>query len=464
MVGSSRIIVSRVREEDAGELDAAALTAGEGAQRLIEDAVGKREVVGDGRRFGLGRIAAERFEPLGEVRVLAHRAGGHRGILRTHREGCLVHAERERPEPAGVEDPRAGEHLGVARARVLREVAELAGAIDLAGGGQQVAREHLRERRLAGAVAADETDLVAVRDAERYVGHQHAGAYADFDFVHGEHSGRPFRSKGRCGRMASHPVYSAPAWVPVPARTCNPAFRTGRRSARVADRGRALSDTTIRSVTDMAVAVSIEPAAIAATPGVPVEAVVSIRNDSQIVEEYALSAVGPGGGYVTLVPDRVSVYPGRTETVTARILVPRSPSVLAGELDVAIQITPTMVSVDDADANADDSRTTVGEVAELVITVEEFAAVGAEIVPKVSRSRGRKRVRIAIDNNGNAPIAASLIGAGTERLAVQPRDPEVAIDPGRAQFVIVSLVPRRRIWRGQAASHPYSVTVTPSAG
>jgi hypothetical protein len=214
----------------------------------------------------------------------------------------------------------------------------------------------------------------------------------------------------------------------------------------------------------MAVAVSIEPAALAATPGVPIEAVVSIRNDSQIVEEYALSAVGPGGGCVTLVPDRVSVYPGRTETVTASILVPRSPSVLAGELDVAIQVTPTMVMVDDADRNADDSRTTVGEVAELVITVEEFAAVGAEIVPKVSRSRGRKRVRIAIDNNGNAPIAASLIGAGTERLAVQPRDPEVAIDPGRAQFVTVSLVPRRRIWRGQAASHPYSVTVTPSTG
>lgn len=214
----------------------------------------------------------------------------------------------------------------------------------------------------------------------------------------------------------------------------------------------------------MAVAVSIEPAALAATPGVPADAVVSIRNDSQIVEEYALTAVGPGGGCVTLVPDRVSVYPGRTETVTARILVPRSPSVLAGELDVAIQVTPTMVMVDDADANADDSRTTVGEVAELVITVEEFAAVGAEIVPRVSRSRGRKRVRIAIDNNGNAPIAASLIGAGTERLAVQPRDPEVAIDPGRAQFVTVSLIPRRRIWRGQAASHPYSVTVTPSAG
>ncbi|WP_243075105.1 hypothetical protein [Microbacterium sp. SS28] len=212
----------------------------------------------------------------------------------------------------------------------------------------------------------------------------------------------------------------------------------------------------------MAVAVSIEPAAVAATPGTPVEVTVTVRNDSQIVEEYRLLASGPGGGCVTLEPDHVSVYPGRSETVVARILVARSPGILAGELDVAIQVMPTAVIPEDVEPEI--TRTTVGEVAELIITVEAFAAVAAEIVPKVSRSRGRKRVRLAIDNNGNAPIAASLIGAGSERLTVNPREPEVVIDPGHAQFVRVTLAPRRRVWRGQAASHPYSVVVTPSAG
>jgi len=214
----------------------------------------------------------------------------------------------------------------------------------------------------------------------------------------------------------------------------------------------------------MAIAVSVEPALIAATPGVPAEVTVTIRNDSTIVEEYSLHATGPGGQYVTLVPDRVSVYPGRIETVTARVLVPRSASVLAGDLDVAIQVTPTTVPMDDSDADADSARTTAGEVAEFVVTVADFSAVGAEIVPKVSRSRGRKRVKLAIDNNGNATMAATLVGTGAERLAVHPAVPEVAIDPGHAQFVRLTLVPRRRIWRGQAASHPYSVLVTPSSG
>ncbi|HEX5859743.1 MAG TPA: hypothetical protein VFY91_16680 [Microbacterium sp.] len=212
----------------------------------------------------------------------------------------------------------------------------------------------------------------------------------------------------------------------------------------------------------MAVAVSIEPAALAATPGVQTETAVTVRNDSQIVEEYTLQAVGPGAGYVTLVPARVSVYPGRTETISAQILVPRSPSVLAGELDVGIQVVPT-AAVEEG-AEPDPARTTAPEVAELIVTVEPFTALAAELVPRVSRSRGRKRVRLAVDNNGNAGIAAALLSTGSERLNVVPREPEILVDPGRAQFVSVSLVPRRRIWRGQAASHPYSITVAPSSG
>ncbi|WP_133544080.1 hypothetical protein [Microbacterium sp. BK668] len=212
----------------------------------------------------------------------------------------------------------------------------------------------------------------------------------------------------------------------------------------------------------MAVAVSIEPAALAAVPGEPVEAVVTVRNDSQIVEQYALQAMGPGGEFTTLVPDHVSVYPERTETVTVRVTVPRSPAVPAGRLDVAIRVVPTSAAPTEDEPLVD--RTTVAEVVELAVTVEPFTAVAAELVPRVSRSRGRKRVRLAVDNNGNDAIAVSLLSAGTERLSVVPRDPDLLIDAGHAQFVRVTLVPRRRIWRGQAASHPYSITVTPSSG
>jgi hypothetical protein len=181
-----------VGEEDAGQLDATALAAREGLQRLIEDAVRKREVVRDGGGFRLRCIAAQRFEALGEVGVLAHGAGRGIRVVVAHGKRRLVHAERDGAEAAGVEDAGAREHLGIARPRVLRQVSELAGAVHLSRRRQHVAGEHLRERRLARSVASDEADLVARGDAERHVRHEHAGAHADLEVVHGEHRKRPF--------------------------------------------------------------------------------------------------------------------------------------------------------------------------------------------------------------------------------------------------------------------------------
>jgi ATPase subunit of ABC transporter with duplicated ATPase domains len=60
-------------------------------------------------------------------------------------------------------------------------------------GGLAVARQHARERGLAGAVAADEADLVALVDAEGDVGHQDARAEAQLHIGDGEH-GVTFRS------------------------------------------------------------------------------------------------------------------------------------------------------------------------------------------------------------------------------------------------------------------------------
>ena len=218
-----------IGEQDAGELDATALTTREGLQRLVEDAVGQGEVVRDGRRLGLGRVAAERLEPLGEVAVALHRLRGDCGVVVAHLRGdasCMPSASE--PSPRASRMRVRASISGIARARILRQVAELAGAVDAAVGGEQVAGEHLGQRGLAGAVATDQADLVAVGDAERDVRHEHAGAHADLEVVHGEHSERPFRRGRRFGRGASLPSY--------------PQYR---RRRRVGTRGRCTTPTTL---------------------------------------------------------------------------------------------------------------------------------------------------------------------------------------------------------------------------
>ena len=101
--------------------------------------------------------------------------------------GRLLHAQHDGAEPAGVEDARARQVVEVAGARILRQVPDLAGAIDRAGVRQEVAGEHLGQRGLTGAVAPDQSDLVAVGDAEAHVLHEDARANAQFEAVDGKH-------------------------------------------------------------------------------------------------------------------------------------------------------------------------------------------------------------------------------------------------------------------------------------
>lgn len=119
-----------VREEDAGQLDPAALTAGEGVQRLAEDPVGETEGGGDGGGLGLGRVPALGQELGLLALVLLHRLVA--GAAGAGGDALLVHPHllEEDVEAAGGEDAVAGQDVEVAGARVLREVADLAGTRD----------------------------------------------------------------------------------------------------------------------------------------------------------------------------------------------------------------------------------------------------------------------------------------------------------------------------------------------
>ena len=186
-----------IREENAGELDAASLSTRKGAQGLFENAVGQRKVVRNRCGLGLSGIAAERFEPLSERPIATHRGGCDIRIAIAHGDRRLVHANRQLAEAARVENAGACKVFGVATARILRQVADLARALNLAVGRQQVTGEDLGERGLAGTITPDKAHLVARANAERDVRHEYAGAHADFKIVHGKHSKHPFNKEAR---------------------------------------------------------------------------------------------------------------------------------------------------------------------------------------------------------------------------------------------------------------------------
>jgi hypothetical protein len=176
-------------EQDPGELDPPTLTARERMQRLAEHAGVEAEGGGDRRGLGLGRIATGTLELGLEPRIPAHGPLHRLGVGTGH---ALLRRDPVRDDPvqsAGAEDTVVGEHAEVAGAGVLREVADGAAADDRAGGGLADTRENLGQGRLAGAVAADQTDPVPGCDAEARVLQEQARAGAQLDVGSSDHGG-----------------------------------------------------------------------------------------------------------------------------------------------------------------------------------------------------------------------------------------------------------------------------------
>ena len=153
----------------------------------VEDARLDAEAAGDLGGLGLCGVPATGVQLGVGARPALHPALVDGDVLGGHLLLGLAHAAYDVVEAARRQDPVAREDLGVADARVLREVADLAGRDDLAGGRESLPGEDLGEGGLAGAVATDESDLVPGGDTERHVLHEEAGAGADFELLGVDH-------------------------------------------------------------------------------------------------------------------------------------------------------------------------------------------------------------------------------------------------------------------------------------
>ncbi|MGW3560815.1 COG1470 family protein, partial [Streptomyces sp. NPDC000963] len=125
--------------------------------------------------------------------------------------------------------------------------------------------------------------------------------------------------------------------------------------------------------------------AVSVTPGDIATTTLTVRNDSDIVEAYDLKVVGDGAEWTTVEPERVSLYPGTSETVTLRLAPPRSPEVRAGEMPLGVRILPT--------EHPESVR-----VLETVVLIGGFHELRTELSPRRRRGWLRGRYLLAVRN------------------------------------------------------------------
>jgi hypothetical protein len=187
-------------------------------------------------------------------------------------------------------------------------------------------------------------------------------------------------------------------------------------------------------------------------PGRPSTLSLQIRNTGTVVDRFSFEALGGGAQWVSFSPETISLFPHASGTANVVVSAPREPATVAGVMPLGIRVT----SSEDPDGSV---------VEEASLRVAPFSAVGAELVPRITRGALRARTHLAVDNRSNCPYVAGVTGSdprGVLAFAFKPAT--VTVQPEETVFVRATLRPRKRFWRGPAQILPFTSTLTVAEG
>jgi beta-lactam-binding protein with PASTA domain len=181
-------------------------------------------------------------------------------------------------------------------------------------------------------------------------------------------------------------------------------------------------------------------------------ATLSVRNDSEIVEEYSFQVVGDPAEWARVDPPGVTVYPGQSATAVVAFKPPRSSAVPAGENPYGIHVLPA-------------KRAENATVPEGVIEVLPFYETVAELSPQTARGKGAEQYRVSVANRGNAPVAVALAGkSASDELGLTLGESRRTVEPGTTWTSELRAEPAERLWRGTPTAYPFTVMVMPEEG
>jgi len=197
------------------------------------------------------------------------------------------------------------------------------------------------------------------------------------------------------------------------------------------------------------VSVALQAPSVEVEPGATAVLEIKLRNTGTVVDEFVLDVLGDSGGWATVEPPTISLFPAAEGVAKIHFAPPRAPTTPAGSVPFGLR----------ARSREDPAGSAVEEG---TVVVGAFVEPFAELVPRTSRGSGGASHEVAIDNRGNVRLSAEVAGTDADRLLrfdIAP--PGVVVEPGGASFAKVRVKPARRFWRGQPKTRPFQLFVTP---
>jgi beta-lactam-binding protein with PASTA domain len=193
-------------------------------------------------------------------------------------------------------------------------------------------------------------------------------------------------------------------------------------------------------------------------PGGEWTTTVRVRNTGRIVERVDLRCEGLPPSWVTFEPQQVNLESSGELSRTAvkmRVRPPRSADTTTGWMSFSVyawSVSEPSVRVEQR------GRLVVGA----------FAQTSTTIDPLTSESRRGATFTIAVRNDGNAPVDASIVTDDpNNKLRFHASERTVRVAPNQVGQVQLDVVPKERLVVGAAVQHPFTVTIqsgtTPAA-
>ena len=186
-----------------------------------------------------------------------------------------------------------------------------------------------------------------------------------------------------------------------------------------------------------------ETIGLSVDPGQRVQCVASIRNASQIVDNYALSIHGLPDDWYSIYPDTVYLVPFGTsgayeQDVQIHFHPPRAPQAEARVWNLELQ------------AHSSAYQQTAAR-APVVLGIQPYVDFEPRLKPE--KASGRKKVSfdVTVKNKANAAALVALGLSDPENAVTYKYDePQVEVLPGQTSSTKLEVRPPKRIWVGRA--------------
>lgn len=181
-----------------------------------------------------------------------------------------------------------------------------------------------------------------------------------------------------------------------------------------------------------------------AIAGSAVTFVVSVTNTTELIGGYTARVLGLDPMWVQTEPERLSLFPGATDTITVTVTTP--PGLRAGDRRFAVQVrelTPP-------------TRTTV---IDLDLEIAPAPMVQMDLDPRTVTAGKRGSFGLLVDNVGNTQVVGALLGHDDqEKIRYRFTPPTLDLAPGEHAAVEIRVKARRR-FIGQPAVRPFTLRI-----